>query len=368
LNTGKNILICPLEWGLGHAARMIPIARKLRELNNNVIVASGEEHLSLFRMEFPGIECLNFPGFKPVYSRRFPQYMSLLLKIPVLSWHIFSEHLRLKRLITENNIDIVISDNRFGLWNKNIISVYVTHMPLIPLPKKLRFLEPIGVLLHKMIMNKYTFCFIPDLPGEINLSGRLTHGLKLPDNVRFIGILSRFIGVAKSSVKSVSPFRYAVILSGPEPQKEILKQKLINFFKEREFSTIILEGKPREGSVTRNSDNITFCSHLPSPALKDIIESSENIITRSGYTTIMELVSLGRSALIIPTPGQTEQEYLAEYLSGKNWFETISQNDIKSDFSSANVQQMPVELINEQSLILSETALKEILDEHHGKN
>jgi spore coat polysaccharide biosynthesis predicted glycosyltransferase SpsG len=368
LNTGKNILICPLEWGLGHAARMIPIARKLRELNNNVLVASGEEHLSMFRMEFPGIACINFPGFKPAYSRHFPQYIFLLLKIPVLIWHIFREHFRLKKLIAENNIDIVISDNRFGLWNRNIISVYVTHMPLIPLPKKLRFLEPVGVALHRMIMNKYTFCLIPDLPGELNLSGRLSHGLKLPGNVRFIGILSRFIGTGKSIVKNEPPFAYAVILSGPEPQKEILKQKLISIFKEREFMTIILEGKPGAGTVTRNSGNITFCSHLPSQDIKDIIESSENIITRSGYTTIMELVSLGRSALIIPTPGQTEQEYLAEYLSGKEWFETISQNDIKRDFSSAKMQLMPAELINAQSLILSETALKEILDEHHGKS
>jgi hypothetical protein len=368
LNTGKNILICPLEWGLGHAARMIPITRRLRELNNNVIVASGEEHLSLFRMEFPGIECISFPGFKPVYSRHFPQYLYLLFKVPALIWHIFSEHFRLKRLITENNIEIVISDNRFGLWNRNIVSIYVTHMPLIPLPKKLRFLEPFGVFLHRMIMNKYTYCFIPDLPGVINLSGRLSHGLKLSDNVRFIGILSRFIGAGKKSVKSESPFHYAVILSGPEPQKEILKQKLIDLLKEREFSTIILEGKPGKGSVTRISDNITFCSHLPSQDIKDIIESSEKIITRPGYTTIMELVSLGRSALIIPTPGQTEQEYLAAYLSEKDWFETISQNDIKSELSSASVQQMPVELINAQSLILSEAALREILDEHHGEN
>jgi hypothetical protein len=274
----------------------------------------------------------------------------------------------LKRLITENNIEIVISDNRFGLWNRNIVSIYVTHMPLIPLPKKLRFLEPFGVFLHRMIMNKYTYCFIPDLPGEINLSGRLSHGLKLSDNVRFIGILSRFIGAGTNNVKSESSFRYAIILSGPEPQKEILKQKLINLLKERKFSTIILEGKPREGSVTRISDNFTFCSHLPSQNIKDLIETSENIITRSGYTTIMELVSLGRSAMIIPTPGQTEQEYLAEYLSKKEWFETMSQNDIKSNLSSANVQQMPVEFINAQSLILSEKALKEILDDHHGKN
>ena len=180
---------------------MIPVAKKLREMNNNVIIASGEEHLSLFRLEFPGITCIPFPGFKPAYSRYFPQYISLLFKIPVLIWHIVREHFRLKRLITENNIDIVISDNRFGLWHRNIVSVYVTHMPLVPLPGNLRFLEHVGVLLHRMIIKKYTFCFIPDLPGDLNLSGRLSHGLKLPDNVRYIGILSRFSSPQKSTDK-----------------------------------------------------------------------------------------------------------------------------------------------------------------------
>ena len=140
MNKVKNILICPLEWGLGHAARMIPLARKLREMNNNIIIASGEEHLALFRTELPGLTYINFSGFRPGYSRYFPQYMTLLLKTPLLLYHIILEHFRLKKIIREHSIDIVISDNRFGLWNKEITTVYVTHMPLIPFPGPVRFL------------------------------------------------------------------------------------------------------------------------------------------------------------------------------------------------------------------------------------
>jgi hypothetical protein len=345
---------------------MIPLARVLLDMNHNVIVGSGEEHLSLFRKEIPGLTFVNFPGFKPGYSRFLPQYLSLLFKIPVLLYHIISEHIRLKYIVKEFKVDIVISDNRFGLWHRKATTVYVTHMPLIPLPIHFKFLEPFGLALHRSIIKKYTFCFIPDLPGDLNLSGRLSHGIKLPVNARYIGILSRFITSENAPrIKSVKSQHNTVILSGPEPQREILKQKLISFLKNSETNTIVFEGRPgKEGEVSREA-NITFYSHLPGQKMKEIIESSGNIITRSGYTTIMELVSLNCTAMIIPTPGQTEQEYLAEYLSEKGWFQTIMQDDIKSGMSLTPVKLRYPDEIKAQSRILLNEALKEMLEKRH---
>lgn len=361
-----NILICPLEWGLGHATRMIPLVRKLREMNHNIIIGSGEEHLSLFRYEIPGLTYINFPGFKPGYSRFLPQYLSLLFKIPILLYHIIKEHSGLKKIIEKYAVDIVISDNRFGLWNMNVTSVYVTHMPLIPLPKFLKLLEPAGVLLHRMIIRKYSFCFIPDLPGDMNLSGRLSHGIKLPDNIRYIGILSRFINLEQIPKENQVSFHHnTVILSGPEPQREILKQKLITILKNQEPNTIMFEGNPGKSGVSAQDGNIMFYSHLPAVRMKEIIEESDSIITRSGYTTIMELVSLNCTALIIPTPGQTEQEYLAKYLSEKGWFYTVSQGEIKDRISLRARQGTWQNEINTQSCILLDLALKEMLKEHH---
>jgi UDP-N-acetylglucosamine transferase subunit ALG13 len=360
LNEPKNILICPLEWGLGHAARMIPLAKRLTEMNNNVIIASGHEHLSLFRSELPALPCITFPGFKPGYSRYLPQYLSLLFKLPLLLWHIVKEHQRVKRIIKENKIDIIISDNRFGLWNRKITSVYITHMLRIPFPESFRFLEPVGILLHRLIIKKYTFCFIPDLPGELNLSGRLSHGIKLPDNVRFIGILSKY-----SDQSSDIPTGFGhdtVILSGPEPQREILKQKLISILKDSETPVIIFEGKPESENMSKKAGNITFYSHLPALEMKKIIESSRNIITRSGYTTIMELVSLNCTALLIPTPGQTEQEYLAEYLFEKGWFCTMPQNEINTKLNYREGKIILQGEINRQSHCLLTEALKELSD------
>jgi len=347
---------------------MIPLARRLREMNNNIFIGSGEEHLSLFRNELPGLSYIKFTGFKPGYSHFLPQYLVLLLKTPLLLYHIILEHFRLKRIIREHAIDIVISDNRFGLWNRKVTTAYVTHMPLIPLPKPIRFLEFFGILLHRAVIKKYSLCFIPDLPGELNVSGRLSHGIKLPDNVRYTGILSRFNTTWPSTQENPTKFQHnTVILSGPEPQREILKQKLAGLLKEQDPPTVILEGRPDKMREIVRSGNTFYYNHLPSSEMKEMITGSESIITRSGYTTIMELVSLNCSALLIPTPGQTEQEYLAEYLSEKGWFSTISQSEIKAGISlPSNKAVWSGEIIEQSSILLTE-ALNELLEKHHKK-
>jgi UDP:flavonoid glycosyltransferase YjiC (YdhE family) len=364
LTKSLNILICPLEWGLGHAARMIPLARKLLEMNHKVIIGSGEEHLSLFRKELPGLLLINFPGFKPRYSRFFPQYLSLLFKTPLLLYHIVAEHHKLKKILNENAVDIIISDNRFGLWNRRVTCVYITHMLLIPFPRPFEFLESIGVAFHQKIIKKYSYCFIPDLPGDLSLTGRLSHSLKLPDNVRFIGILSRFINTPQ-----IATFRKSdhttVILSGPQPQREMLREKLIALLKNKETKTIMFEGNPDRSGNNDMIGNIFFYSHLPGPRMREIIESSRNIIARSGYTSIMELVSLNCTALIIPTPGQTEQEYLAKYLSEKGWFNTVGQDELSDGISFGPCKPIPYEEINRQSGILLDKALREVLEKHH---
>ena len=362
LKNNYNILICPLEWGLGHAGRMIPLAAKLRDLNNNVFIGAGEEHLSLFRTELRGLSYIVFRGFRPVYSRFLPQYLALLLETPILFYFIIRDHMQLKSIIRKYNIDIVISDNRFGLWNRKVTTVYITHMPVIPFPKPFRFLEVLGILFHRQFIKKYSFCYIPDLPGEINISGRLSHGLTLSENVRYIGILSRFSGDCSSDQISPEEFgHYTVILSGPEPQKGVLKRKLIKILKEKELPILILEGKPGSPKEFTKSGNIMTYSHLPSFEMKNLIKGSKSIITRSGYSTIMELISLKCSALLIPTPGQTEQEYLAEYLMEKGWFTVTSQKDLDSTIFMPGTKAIWTDEIIKKSSELLNNALTELL-------
>jgi UDP-N-acetylglucosamine transferase subunit ALG13 len=348
---------------------MIPVARMLQEMNNNIFIASGEEHLALYRTEMPGLTYINFPGFRPGYSRFLPQYLALLFKTPLLLYHIILEHARLKKIIRDYDIDIVISDNRFGLWNRKITTVYVTHMPLIPFPEPLRFMEFTGKLLHRAVITKYSRCFIPDLPGEVNVSGRLSHGIRLPDNVRFIGILSRFNSSDEHRERKLFDFRHnTIILSGPEPQRAMLRQKLVNILENIEPPVVILEGRPDEMQNFSRSGNVLSYNHLPAAEMKEMVTGSESIISRSGYTTIMELISLNCSALLIPTPGQTEQEYLAGYLAEKGWFHTISQNEIKEGITMYSKEAKWGSDIISQSRILLAEALKELLEENHKKD
>ncbi len=364
LKSSYNILICPLEWGLGHAGRMIPLARKLLGMDNKIFIGSGEDQLSLFRNELQGLSYIDFPGFKPRYSRIVPQYIILLLKIPALIYHIIKEHFRLKKIISDYEIDIVISDNRFGLWNRKVKTVYITHMPFIPFPRPFIFLEFIGRILHRSIIKKYNFCFIPDLPGELNISGRLSHGRKIPGNARYVGILSRFSGSDYSSSKSSDKLQQTVIiLSGPEPQRNILKKKLTHILKATNNATVILEGRPDIKTEIVKSENTTYYNHLPAPEMRELLIRSERIISRSGYSTIMELISMNCRGLLIPTPGQTEQEYLAEYLSGKGWFTTVSQKELKPEtLLFPNNNEWP-EKITEKSEELLNEAIQDLLKE-----
>lgn len=359
----KNILICPLEWGLGHAGRMIPLARELKARNYNVITCSGKSHQALFRKEVPGLTYIDIPGFRPGYSRHLPQYIFLLMKTPLLFYHIAAEHFKLKRIIRDYKIDLVVSDNRFGLWNRSVKSVYVTHLPVIPLPDNLRFLEWIGILFHRFFIKKYSKCFIPDLPGELNLSGRLTHQVKLPTNCRFIGILSRFSDLPNDGENNFRFPHNTVIMSGPEPQRGILRKKLAEILQHMEPPTVILEGKPGDPEVTSRSENIISYNHLPSDEMRGMITGSSSIITRSGYTSVMELVSLNCSALLVPTPGQTEQEYLARYLSGKGWFSTVTQKQLGKDITLPSVKGSWTSEIIDESRKLLEKALDELLNQ-----
>ena len=341
---------------------MIPLATSLRRLNASVTFGAGEKHLALFMKEMPEVPCINFPGFRPGYSRMLPQYLWMLIQTPLLLYHIIREHRRLNRIILDNDIDIVISDNRFGLWNKKVKTVYITHMPVIPLPGALRCLEFIGVILHRWIIRKYDLCFIPDLPGEINLSGRLSHDVRLPSNCRFIGLLSRFTDA--NSLSSGNPFsgsHNTVVLSGPEPQRGILKKRLTEALMEKDPPTLFLGGMPEKESVPEHLGKITIINHLPSSAMKEVLMTSKSIISRSGYTTIMELISLNCSALLIPTPGQTEQEYLARYLESKGWFRSLSQNEISAHMMLPFTEPAWTDDLLKESRSLLEKALKELL-------
>lgn len=308
-----KVLVCPLNWGLGHATRCIPLVRELVEQGHEVVIATDGFPLQLLRTEFPELRFIHFPSYSIRYSKKSSQVWAMTKSIPVIVSGILKEHFFLKKILCNENFDRVISDNRFGLWNRKTRTTYITHQLMVKMPRMLAFVEPLIWALHRCFIYKYDECLIPDNEGVENLSGDLSHHYPLPRNARFIGILSRF-----DQYKNAEPdnkYAAVAIISGVEPQRTLFEEMVVKQFANSEKPTLIVMGKPATENSTRTEGNITFVSHIATYELAKILKGTEKIICRSGYSTIMDLATLRcmHKAQFVPTPGQTEQEYLAKY-------------------------------------------------------
>jgi len=333
---GRRILISPLNWGLGHAGRMIPLALELRKRGNEIIFGVDRSIIPVIEKDLPDIKIIELPGAVIHYSGFLPQYISIFLQLPHIITASFREFSALKHLARELKPDIIISDNKFGFFHKDIFSVYITHQLRVPFPGLLKFLEPAAAWLNRKVISNFDLCLVPDYPGNENLSGRLSHQLQLPDNVFYMGPLSRFSGASAidSDITLPHPY-YCLILSGPEPQRSILFEKVTEALPG--IRLVILCGSPaprcrkNPDNITgaTDHDNINVITDPDTTTMKKVISGSSLVISRAGYSIIMELVSLGKGGVLVPTPGQTEQEYLGQYHDGRHGFITLKQNDLE---------------------------------------
>lgn len=348
-----RVLVCPLGWGLGHASRDIPIIDYLQKEGHDVIVAGDELQLSYISSCFPDIKTIKFPSFKVKLSRYSNQVVPIIRIAFRLPYHIIKEHFALERIVKDFEISYIVSDNRYGLWHRKVKSVLITHQIRVLFPKPFQFLEPFGELFVRIISKKFTHCWIPDLSSEKNVAGILSHPPKLPSNAVYIGLLSRF---KERLVKSNNQeWDLVGIASGPSPQREIFIKLICKLAKRNNLKTLIVKGDPLEGTKVVITDGIFFAGHLEDTSFQKAVRSSKYLITRAGYSTIMDLVTLEISCLIVPTPGQTEQEYLAKYLSGKGLFKACRQIDLENiDISIATVGKITIE--GESSLFAYDAA------------
>ena len=302
----KRILVAPLNWGIGHATRCIPIINALIDNNYEVILAAEGRPLHLLSTEFPKLEIIRFADYNINYSKYLPMSVSMLLQTPKLLWNIKKEQLSLQSIIKDYNIDGVISDNRFGLYSKTIPCAFITHQLQIQSPY---FSDSIRDFNYKYI-NKFDACWVMD-DEENNLAGSLSKPNTLPNNTQYIGTQSRF-----EKKESNKKYDFLAIVSGPEPQRTILEKGLINALKDRTEKSLIVLGKP-ELNTSEQIGSLSIQSHLNAKELNTAILQSDLIICRPGYSTVMDLAKLEKKAVFIPTPGQTEQEYLAENFMSK---------------------------------------------------
>jgi len=312
-----KILVCPLNWGLGHATRCVPIIRQILDEGHEPVLVSDGFPLEFLRQEFSSLRYIVLPSYPIHYAAGNSQTGAMMRSFPAIVRGMIHEHRWLKKLLKTEQFDGVISDNRFGLWNRHIHSVYITHQLMIKIPRGLKILEPLVWLIHRAFINCYDECRIPDTKENGGLSGDLSHKYPLPHNAKFIGTLSRFQGM-HHIIPNVD-YDTIAVLSGIEPQRSILERSIIEQYRTAKHRTLIVSGQPQNSKQELQMGNITLVSHLSDTELASVILGCRHIVSRSGYSTIMDLAALNclHKAEFIPTPGQTEQEYLAFYLMNR---------------------------------------------------
>lgn len=320
-----KILIGALDWGLGHTTRIIPIIDHLLKEGHTIILGAGKNQINIYKEHFPDLILEKLPNANPIYFGKKTQFLSVLIFIPKFLFSIWSEKQYVKKLIKKHNIEKIISDNRYGLYNSNTINIIITHqLSLIP-PKPATFLS--GFINRKIadLINHFDECHIPDHEGQLSLSGKLSiPSVPLKCLTKHIGPLSRLTLINTSSKEEYPEL--LILISGPENQRTWFEKNIRKALKKnpKPLSYHIVRGLPYEPkNKIPNSSN-----HLEASDLKAYINHAKYIICRSGYSTIMDLVLLKKTAMLIPTPGQTEQIYLASYLEKKQWFLKTSQDKI----------------------------------------
>lgn len=324
----KRILVAPLDWGLGHASRCIPVIRELQRQGAHVVIAADERPLALLKEEFPQCETVRLPGMGVSYPRHVSMSVFMALKAPRFFQAIQEEHENLEHIVRNYQIDGVISDNRYGLHHDQVPSILITHQLFIQAPIFKRLLKRITA----NYIENFNECWIPDFKGKENLSGDLSHQSSSLDNLRFIGPLSRFME-NKAQTDSTAKFsrKLMVILSGPEPSRTDCEKRLFRQLDQVDFDVLFIRGLVGSGTHTEvfHHGKVEIKSHLPTEEMRKEILQSEVVLSRCGYSSVMDLAVLGKKAILIPTKGQTEQEYLAKHLRAKSWFYTTTESKLK---------------------------------------
>jgi uncharacterized protein (TIGR00661 family) len=315
----KNVLVAPLDWGLGHATRCIPIIKQLIAQGNKVTIASSGRAGSLLQAEFTDLTYEELPAYDVKYSTSQSLNWVILKQLPRVLKVINQEHDVLKRLIKNHELDIIISDNRYGLHSLMIPCYFITHQLNIKDNKKRAWVEWLMRKISYSYIQKFHECWVPDYEHENNLSGALSHGIEAPFPVKYIGPLSRFKN-QWMSLTLEKTYKIVVLISGPEPQRTQFEKIILSHLDKINQPILVLLGKSESNRFVKHSQFIDIVDHLSSERLFNILFNSEIIISRSGYSTIMDLEALGKKAILIPTPGQTEQEYLAGFYNTKKIF------------------------------------------------
>lgn len=362
INKGDNakikVIVAPLDWGLGHATRCIPIIWQLLKFDYEVIIATDQAQGLLLRDEFPFLRFVELHGYRLKYAgKSVITTLKILVQIPKILIQINRENRWLNIFLKKENVDAIISDNRYGLYSKKIISVFITHQLYIKTPLG-KYAEKRLQKMNYRYINRFSMCWVPDFKNEPSLAGELSHPKILPaTDLFYIGPLSRFEKKERPLV-----YRLLIMLSGPEPQRTILENILLKELKLFSEKAILIRGLPGEKKTIALSPNIEIHNHLSGSELNEKICQSALVICRSGYSTVMDLARLGKQSIVIPTPGQPEQEYLADYVFRKKIAFKTDQKTFSLHETMKAVQQFSFRKYEEENNQLLAEAIHELTE------
>ena len=313
-----KILVAPMNWGLGHASRCVPLVQRLLDEGNEVILGGDGESLTLLRRHFPKQRYTYLAPLNLRYSAGQRQVWAMMKALPKLIIWSMKDHMMLKALLREEHIDQVISDNRFGLYNRQTECIYMTHQLHIMLPKGWKWAEKIASRLHARVYTRFNKVWVPDYEDpQKSLAGELSHnGAK----VEYIGPLSRFQISRYPDLEISKNYSVVAVLSGLEPHRTMLEKEIIARYQNSAEQVLIVQGLMHRPNTRIKRGNVTLVPTMGDAELVAALKGAKHIIARSGYSTIMDLDALGmmEKAELIPTPGQPEQEYLATLHSKNN--------------------------------------------------
>lgn len=306
----SRILVSPLNWGLGHVSRTIPIIQQLIDQNNELIIFCNQEQEEFYRQFFPELWYVPHEGYPFKFNGKGKWTTDILKNMGALQSFLWEEEEKVNTWVEKFNPDLIISDQRFGFKSKKVKSIIISHQLNLPVSKW----NFAAQLWNKKLLSQFDELWIPDCSKQ-KTSGKLSNGRH--KSKHFIGNCSRFI--TKSNSHKNQKYKYLAIVSGPLPYSHQLLDLLLSKLSlTTEKSAIIVPNSlVFEKQIL---DNVEIFVHPAHETFSALINSSETLISRSGYSTIMDLLSIEKKAILIPTPGQVEQEYLSKFHSNnKNW-------------------------------------------------
>ncbi len=322
------------SWGLGHATRSLPVLRRLLSEDNNITVISNGRSLEVLKKELgEQATYVDIPDYPMLLSENTRQFLAKSM----VYWPVFIKRIEdglaeLQKILDKKQYDCIISDARYDMYSKTTPSFFISHQMRIMNPLQIKMFENAMERFNMFFFKRYKGVIVPDYK-ENNLSGDLSHNLKRidEDTIHYVGVLSDF--TRQPMKKDID---YLISISGPEPQRSYLEEKLASQAEELQGNVVMTLGKAEKYSVTKKK-HLTTYSFVTKELREELLNKAKLVVSRSGYSTLMDVAVVGTKALFIPTPGQIEQEYLSEYHNALGTFYSVTQDtvDLKNDVTRA---------------------------------